>query len=113
MEIRKKSDATFFQNTPTCGVYEYGMGSSKIDSALIELSGRYPQEGWALNTICTSVVHIVSGEGRVIFSDGEKPLVEDMQILIPPHEPYVLEGNLKLIFSASPAWSPEQARNIK
>lgn len=113
MEIRRKDDATRHENSPTCTAYEYGLPSADIDSAVIELSGRYPDEGWALNTACTSLVHVIKGEGKVIFPGGETALSEDDQVLIPLNEKYAFDGTMKLLFSATPAWSSDQAQQLE
>ena len=112
MEARKKMDALKHENSPACVAFEYGMSTDKIDSAVIELNGRYPESGWALNTACTALVHVIRGAGRARSEVGDVVLKEDDQLLIHPNEKYALEGHMKLLFSASPAWSPEQARTI-
>ncbi|HEX6416153.1 MAG TPA: hypothetical protein VFZ62_01380 [Candidatus Saccharimonadales bacterium] len=113
MEIRKLSEARRHDNTAACTAYEYGMPTGEIDSAVVELSGRYPDEGWVFNTACTALVHVIKGEGRVLTPGGERELGEDDQVLIKPDERYAFEGDLKLLFSATPAWSPDQARHEK
>lgn len=112
MEVRKKIDALRHENSPACIALEYDMPTDKIDSAVIELNGRYPESGWALNTACTALIHVIRGEGRVYREAGDIALEEDDQLLIRPNEKYALEGEMKLLFSASPAWSPGQARTI-
>lgn len=113
MEVRRKNDAVRHENSPVCVAYEYGLPTTKIDSAVIELSGRYPDDGWALNTACTALVYVVKGEGKVIFPKGETHLAEGGQILISPNEKYAFDGTMELLFSSTPAWSPDQARHLE
>lgn len=112
METRKKINALRHENSPACVAFEYSLPTDEIDSAVIELNGRYPESGWAVNTACTALIHVIRGTGRVCGEAGDILLEKDDQLLICPDEKYALEGDMKLLFSASPAWSPEQARTI-
>jgi mannose-6-phosphate isomerase class I len=113
MEVRKKHQATRHENTSDCVVYEYKFGTNEIDMAVIELSGRYPQEGWALNTVCTSLVYIVKGEGKLTGPEMQNELTAGDQALIPKDNKYALEGEMELLFAAHPVWTPEQVKNVK
>lgn len=113
MEIRKLSEATRHDNTAACRAYEYAMPTGEIDSAVIELKGRYPDEGWVFNTACTALVHVIKGNGKLLYPESERELGEDDQVLLLPQERYAFEGDMKLLFSATPAWSPEQAGHEK
>lgn len=84
-----------------------------MNAAVIELSGRYPDEGWALNTACTSLVHIVKGKGTVSTGRRTEELSADDQILLMPNEKYFFDGTMKLLYIASPAWTPEQAEHVE
>jgi hypothetical protein len=113
MEVRRKAEAIAHKNTAICIAYEYAMPTISIDTAVIELAGRYPDKGWALNTACTALVHVARGEGTVITKEGAVSIGEDDQVLITPHELYAFDGEMKLLFSATPAWTPEQARVVE
>jgi len=113
MKIRKKAEAVRHENSEACVAYEYEMPSTEIDGAVIELTGRYPEDGWVINTVSTSLVHIVRGRGKVYFPDEEVVLAEDDQVMILPNEKYAFDGDMKLLFFAAPAWTPEQARRVK
>lgn len=112
MQIRKLGEATRHQNSVSCTAYEYKMPTRELDSALIELAGRYPEEGWAMNAICTSLVHVITGKGWIVSTSGRHRLTEDAQILIEKGEKYAFEGTMKLLYSAVPAWTPDQAKNV-
>lgn len=112
MQVRKISEATRHENSPFCTAYEYHMPTRELDCAVIDLAGRYPASGWAMNTACTSLVHVVEGEGRILFETGEYRLGKDDQLLIEKDDKYALDGAMKLLFSAAPAWSPDQAKNV-
>ena len=102
------------KNGENCTVVEYPFENEKdINMAAITLTGRYPDEGTVVNTVCKELMYIQSGEG-IFTSDGqEKELHPGDTLLIQPDEMYFLEGNLTLIACNSPAWYPEQHKNNK
>lgn len=112
LNIVKYGEARPNRTAPTCLAYEYETSVGAINGAVIELSGRYPESGWALNMECTSLVHIVDGTGRIMSEDGETALVAGDQILIAPEEKYIFDGNMKLLYIATPSWTASQARNV-
>ncbi len=112
MQVRKKKEARRHENTPGCVAYEYQLPTAELDSAVIELAGRYPAKGWAMNVVCNSIVYVIEGEGRLLSEEGVMPLDQGDQALIKKGEKYALEGEYKLLFSATPAWSAAQAKNI-
>lgn len=112
MQIRKESEARRHENTLACVVYDYQLPTGELDSAVIQLSGRYPQDGWAVNTISTSVVYVLEGRGSLLSGLERQELAEGDQILIEKNEKYAFDGTMRLLYSAAPAWSPDQARNL-
>lgn len=113
MNVRKFSEAVEHKNTSTCIAYEYGLPTSSVDAALIELSGRYPDEGWALNSSCIALVHVVQGSGTISTDAASTELSTDDQVLLMPYDKYALDGTMKLLYIASPAWTPEQAEHVQ
>lgn len=113
MKLRKISEAIRHENSLVCTAYEYQMPTRELDSAVIEITGRYPESGWVMNTACTSLVHIIKGEGHVISEAGSQALEEDGQLLIEKGEKYAFEGTMKLLFSAAPAWSSDQVESVQ
>lgn len=111
MNILNKTDAVRHDNSVVCVAYEYDQPTDAVDAAAIELSGRYPETGWAINTKCTSLVHVISGRGHAYFANNKSEMSEDSQVLIEKNEEYALEGEMKLLFIASPKWTPEQAQS--
>ena len=102
-----------FKNSDSCTAIEYDFrDSNDINIAAIELHGRYPEAGYALNTISKEVVYVKSGEGTLNTPTDRTSLSIGDAALIEPNERYYFEGTLELVISSSPAWSPEQHRNI-
>ncbi len=113
MNIRRNSEAVAHQNTAVCVAYEYTMPVDVVNAAVIELSGRYPDEGWVLNTTCTSLIHVIRGHGCVEGEHGTTELATGDQVLIARGEKYSLDGSMKLLYVATPAWTPEQAEHTQ
>lgn len=113
MNIRRSNEAITHQNTSTCVAYEYATSIDAVNAAVIELSGRYPDEGWVMNTICTSLVHITQGRGSIEGEHGTTQLSTGDQVLIAPGEKYSFDGSMRLLYVATPAWTPEQAKHTQ
>jgi mannose-6-phosphate isomerase-like protein (cupin superfamily) len=112
MNIVKNHEALVRQNTAACVAYEYDMSADSVNGAVIEISGRYPDTGWALNTVCTSLVYIIEGLGTVEGDRGVRELASGDQLLIAPGEKYSFDGTMKLLYVATPTWTLEQAKHI-
>lgn len=109
MNVRKEHEAKRFENSHVCVAFEYEQPTNAMDMARIELSGRYPSDGWSLNTICEAIVYVMKGEGRFCTPDKVVEIAAGDQIHIPPNEKYNFEGAMELLFASTPKWSPEQA----
>jgi mannose-6-phosphate isomerase class I len=113
MEYIKNEDAPRFKNSTSCVATEYDFkGEKDFNIAGIELSGRYPEQGYALNTVSKELIYVKSGNGVLISGDQTVTLKSGDAALIQPNEKYYLEGTLELVISSAPAWHLEQHKNI-
>lgn len=113
MDYVKSKDATRFKNSDSCTAIEYEFkDENDINIAAIELSGRYPEQGYAVNTICKELVYIKNGTGNLTTANSSINLEPGDTVLIKPNERYYFDGNMELLISCSPAWSPSQYQNI-
>jgi hypothetical protein len=111
MNIRKRHEATVNANTDACVAHEYVTPVTALNAAVIDLSGRYPDKGWTLNTTCTALLHVIQGQGVIMGEETAKDIAVDDQILIAPNEVYAPDGHMKVLYVATPAWTPEQAEH--
>lgn len=112
MEHIPQSQATRFENGAATS-YEYEMPEANLNVAPIAIHGRYPESGFTSNTLSDSIVHIMDGEGVIVTSDGAViELTSNDQLHIAIGDEYYFEGVLNIIYAATPAWTPEQARHI-
>lgn len=113
MQVVKLNNAVRHQNSETCTAFEYEVSGEKdINGAVIELDGRYPESGLAVNDISKELAYTVDGSGTLTCGETTTELSSGDLTLIQPGEAYYFTGKLRMFISSSPAWYPEQHRNI-
>ena len=113
MKIIHKNQTEKFKNSDVCTAIEYPLGDKDINGAIVELSGRYPDEGRVVNLKCKELAYIIEGSGRVVVEGEEAMLNKGDLILIEAGEKYFWEGDLKMFVPCTPAWYPEQHKEVK
>lgn len=112
MKVVKKSQAKRFKNSDVCIAYEYPLSDEDINGTVIEIAGRYPDNGRVMNEVCKELAFVLSGtvtlnvEGRVV------KLEKGDEVLIETHEKYYWDGKCKLFVASVPAWNPKQHRKV-
>ena len=93
--------------------YEYDFPEAKMNLARIQIDGRYPSDGFAVNREVDSIVHVVSGEGIAGTQDGTTiQLRQNDQLYLAAGDTYFFEGNFEILYCATPKWTPEQTMHI-
>ena len=113
MKIIHKNQTEKRKNGENCLAAEYPMVDKDINGAVIEINGRHPDNGRAVNLKCKMLSYVISGKGKVVVEGEEINLDEGDAILIEPGEKYFWQGDLKLFISSTPAWSPEQYKEVE
>lgn len=113
MEHVRKQRAILHTNSTGCAVYEYPMQNPKMNIAIAEIVGRYPEQGYAINHQCSEMGYVLKGSGKLVTESREVALAEGDVVYIAPREKFYWEGNLTLVLSCSPAWNPAQHEIIK
>ncbi len=114
MQVIKKSEAESFTNGPTCTGYVFPFGDPDIDIAVLTVNGRYPEKNRALNEISKEIAYVLSGTGEIIVG-GESPrqVQAGDSVIIQPGEKYYWVGeNLEMLMPCSPAFNPDQHKNV-
>lgn len=108
------TQTTKFANSDQCIAYEYPVKDPDINAAIVEVNGRYPDAGYAINQKCKEVAYIIKGQGKLVIKN-KSPLQLNTQdvVFILPGEAYYWEGNLTMFIPCTPAWYPEQHQIIK
>jgi len=113
MKIIHKNQTEEFKNGNNCIAVEYPSGDKDINGAVIKLTGRYPENGMAVNLKCKELSYVIMGSGVVTVESEEIDVSEGDLILIEPGERYFWDGNLTMFVPCVPAWYPEQHRIIE
>lgn len=112
MKISKKIQSKQIVVSDYCKALEYPLMDKVIHGAVIELSGRYPDQGYTRNEVVTELAYIISGSGKLIGRKDEIEFSEGDQLLIEPGEDFYWQANAKVFMPCAPAWYPEQHKQI-
>lgn len=108
-----RADAQRFENGAVTS-YEYDIPGAKLNVAPIEISGRYPESGYTSNTESDAIIHVTEGSGVLGMTDGAAvELAVGDQVHLAVGDAYYFEGNLKIIYAATPPWTPQQTEHIE
>lgn len=100
------------KNGEFCSVTEFPIDDNEMNFATSVISGRYPEQGRATNTVCKEMVYIASGSGEIVVDGVRHPLSAGDAILILPKEQFYWDGNMTLHIACTPAFYPEQHLHI-
>ena len=115
MKHVSKSQAKKFQNGATSDVLEYSLGDPDIDIAIATINGNYPEKtGYVINEECKELLYVVSGSGTFVTKDESAQLNQGDQVLIEKGELFRYEAcdNLVIVAACTPAWSPDQHKEV-
>lgn len=112
MKVVKSRERETWQ-TKTAKGYEYPFGTTNIDCAVVEISGRHPLTGWYRNTQVDEMIYCKKGSGRIAFKDGTFDLKEDDAVFIEKNKWYYWEEKTNGVFvpMCNPAWTSTQGEN--
>lgn len=71
MQLIKKAETNTVTPSWSTTIREYLMDERAISGAVTEITGRYPEEGFAINELCKELVYILSGSGAIVTQSGE------------------------------------------
>lgn len=113
MKTVRKNESEEFRNSDACIVSEYYLGDPDINGAVIRLSGRYPENGRAVNLACKELAYVIDGFGRLVVDGVEETLQEGDLVCIDAGEKYFWDVAMTLFVPCVPAWTPEQHRMVE
>lgn len=102
-----KLDGQSFQNSDTCQGMAY-VADAPLDIAQINIDGRYPESGWAVNHECHEMVRVSRGIGEVTINSMTTELSEGDVVYIPPNTAFAWSGEMVITMACSPPFYPEQ-----
>lgn len=110
--IISKNSRIRFENSPKCIAYEYPLKEKDLNVALVEINGRYPDNGEVTNQVVKELLYVVKGKGKVVIDSTEHMIGSGDVVLLLPNQKYFYDGVFTLVVSCSPAWYPEQHKEI-
>lgn len=113
MKFLSKNQTKIFKNSEACTAIEYPLGDKDINGAVIELNGRYPEKGRVVNLKCKELSYIIKGSGKAVIEGEEVKFGEGDLILIDTGEKYFWEGDATMFMPCTPAWYPEQYKEVE
>ncbi|MFA5130884.1 MAG: cupin domain-containing protein [Patescibacteria group bacterium] len=108
MKIIHKEQTKRVANGKNCIAVEYPLGDEDINGSIIELTGREPDTGGAMNRECKELAYIIHGSGKVTIDDRIIALSPGDLVLIESGEKFFWEGNMTMFMPCTPAWRPNQ-----
>ena len=99
--------------TKTCMAVEYPGGDKDIWGAVIKLNGRYPLRGSTINEKCKELVYFLSGKGKAVINGKTINVKQGDQLVIEPGEKFYWEGKMTMFMPCTPAWYPEQHKEVE
>ncbi len=112
MKISFKHQTVQRKNSDDCVVTEHSIDDEMIDFVIVNVTGRYPDHGYAINQKCKEIVYLHEGSGRVVVNEKEHLINSGDLILIEAGEKFFWEGNMNLFISCTPAFTIEQHQII-
>lgn len=113
MEHISQSNAEKFENGAVTS-WEYSMREATLNLAPIWIRGRYPESGYTKNLVSDSIVHVMDGAGYLILNDGTSiALSQHDQVHLAKGDTYYFDGNLDIIYAATPPWTPGQTAHVE
>lgn len=109
MEFIKKSDALGGSNSDNCKYVEYSFSDKDMDLGITTITGRYPLEGYCMNTISKELVYVLDGNGTIFFENEYIEFEKGDAVFILPNEKYYWDSNYCVVsLTCTSAWSEEQ-----
>jgi len=113
MKVIKTSETNKFENSKECVVFEYPLEDKDINGSIAEISGRYPESGFALNEKCKELVYVIEGSGFVVMDGSEIKIKKGDSILVNTNEKFAWKGKMKIFMVCTPTWYPDQHKVYK
>lgn len=112
MDILRFEDCERYRKNEACELYEYSSIGSEFDLAVVKISGRYPDRGYCVNSMCKEVIYIIEGKGSIYEGAVEHRFKKGDAIVIASGERFRWEADCVATISCSPPWSSEQYKIV-
>lgn len=108
MKIITSQTAHRITPNSTTVIFEFLTGDPDLSSAVTEITGRYPENGFAYNEKSKELAYVIDGEGAIATPSKKTPIRTGDVVHINQNEHFAWEGNLTLFMATAPAFDPTQ-----
>ncbi len=113
MQFIKKSNAVKGANSDKCKTLEYSFKDKDMDLGIATITGRYPENGFCVNTISKELIYVLDGNGKLYFENNCIEFEEGDSILINSNEKYYWDSTYCIVsMTCTPAWNEEQYKLV-
>ena len=102
-----------YKNSELCIATEYDFKDKDIDISTAEINGKYPENGYCVNTEVKEMIYVISGSGKIITESKTITFKQGDAILIDKDEKYCWDAVCKVVMACSPAWTPQQHKMVE
>ncbi len=81
--------------------------------AVVASQGRYPEQGFSVNDICTESIFVQAGTLDITVNGQQYTLLPGDMLSIEPGEQYSIEGSAQCLDIITPAWDSTQNHIIQ
>ena len=114
MQVIKSSNAVKDANSSKCKILEYSFNDQDIDLGIATITGRYPENGFCINTISKELIYVLDGNGKLYFENDIVEFEKGDSILIDSNEKYYWDSTYCIVsMSCTPAWNEEQHKMVQ
>lgn len=114
MQMIKKNNAIKSANSDKCKTLEYSFNDKNIDLGIATITGRYPENGYCVNTISKELIYVLDGNGKLCFENNFVEFGKGDSILINSNEKYYWDSTFCVVTMAcTPAWNEEQHKLVQ
>ena len=101
MKVCSKKQAIGCRNGDNCVVTQFPMANEELDMAVVEVTGRFPERGCAINHKVAEMVYIQSGSATITVDGAVRSLEVGETVLIEAGEAYFWDGTFTGIIMQS------------
>ena len=114
MQFIKKSNAVKGANSDKCETLEYSFKDKDMDLGIAIITGRYPENGFCVNTISKELIYVLDGNGKLYIENNCIEFEEGDSILINSNEKYYWDSTYCIVsMTCTPAWNEEQHKLVQ
>lgn len=112
MKLIRKSETNKVNNSAVVTMEEYLHNDLDLNCALGTISGKYPTTGFVVNEVCKEIVYVLDDKIDLILRDQTVNLATGDVVIIDKLEAFAWNGKAKVLTVCTPAWQPDQHKEV-